>query len=229
MDRKEGWSINFAELINNTFIESGYKMIEPKLINSADYGVPQLRSRVFFVGNRMGKDFDFPLPSQKRPGLRKIITPSLHGAMEINLNNFPYLKDAKKHGELHWVDVPEDVSITGKPHKWLIKSASEGLISWDVRKSPHHVQVLNLDKPSKTIHSGYARMPRLFVLLKKANKFYIRMLTVDELKQIQSFPKNFKFDVVSDSQAIKQIGNAVPGEVVRRIVNSIKEQDDYFK
>lgn len=225
LDRKEGWKTNFAELINESFEKINYRMIKPKLINTADFGVPQLRSRVFFVGNNQGIDFSFPKEESVRPGLRKIIEPSLEGALKINLNEYPYLKEAKENGELNWVDVPTDMKPFGKAHKWLIKSMNEKLVSWDVRKSPHHVQILNLDKPSKTIHSGYARMPRLFVLMKQKNTFYIRGMTIKELQQIQSFPKKFDYTKVSEGQAIKQIGNAVPGEVVRRIVKEIIKQD----
>lgn len=37
--------------------------IDYKLLNAVDYGVPQYRERVFFVGNRQGKMFQFPEPS----------------------------------------------------------------------------------------------------------------------------------------------------------------------
>ncbi len=231
LDKRSGWKTDFAGLINNSFENIGYKMMDPKLVNTADYGVPQLRSRVFFVGNNNDIDFVFPKESNKKPSIRRIIEPTLEGAIEIKINNFGYLKEAMRNNELNWVEVSADAKIEGKPHNWLVRSlTAEGeLISWDVRKSPHHVQILNLDKPSKTIHSGYARMPRLFVLMKKKNKFYIRGMTIKELQQIQSFPKSFKYDKTSRNQAIKQIGNAVPSEVVKRIVLSIIEQDKRLK
>lgn len=228
LDRRNGWETNFAELINKEFEKIGYKMIDPELVNTADYGVPQRRSRVFFVGNRMDIDYEFPKKQNKIVGLEKILEKTLDGAVKISIKDFPYLVEARKNGTLNWIEV-ENEKITGKPHKWLLKSIEEGLVSWDVRKSPHHVQALDINKPSKTIHSGYARMPRLFVLMKMKNQFFLRGLTINELKQIQSFPKNFDYSKVSHNQAIKQIGNAVPPEIVKRITLEIKKQDKYFK
>ncbi len=229
LDRNNKWETDFASLINQKFEDEGYNMIPAKLVNTAEYGVPQLRKRVFFVGNRLDIDYVFPKPSEKYKGLKNILEPTLEGAVKININEFPYLVEAKKNKELNWIEVDDKQEVTGKPHNWLIRSINEKLISWDVRKSPHHVQILDINKPAKTIHSGYSRMPRLFVLLKKKNTFFIRMLTVKELQQIQSFPKSFDYSLVSKNEAIKQIGNAVPGEVVKRIVTEIKKQDKYFE
>jgi DNA (cytosine-5)-methyltransferase 1 len=37
--------------------------VEYKLLNSADYGVPQKRERVFFIGTRMSSELKFPDPT----------------------------------------------------------------------------------------------------------------------------------------------------------------------
>ena len=50
------------EMIKNDFQELGYN-IEAKLLNSADYGVPQSRERVIIMGNRIGKKITFPTPT----------------------------------------------------------------------------------------------------------------------------------------------------------------------
>ncbi len=47
------------EMIKNDFKSLGYEL-EAKLLNSADYGVPQLRERVILIGNRIGKKITFP-------------------------------------------------------------------------------------------------------------------------------------------------------------------------
>jgi DNA (cytosine-5)-methyltransferase 1 len=41
--------------------------VELKILNAADFGVPQLRERVFIVGNRISKSFQFPEPTHSRP------------------------------------------------------------------------------------------------------------------------------------------------------------------
>ena len=50
------------EMIKNDFKELGYN-IEAKLLNSADYGVPQSRERVIIIGNRIDKEITFPTPT----------------------------------------------------------------------------------------------------------------------------------------------------------------------
>lgn len=46
--------------------KSGYVISGPKLLNASDYGVPQNRQRVFIVGQRVIKNFDFPKPTSKK-------------------------------------------------------------------------------------------------------------------------------------------------------------------
>ena len=47
--------------VKKFFISSGYK-IGYKLLNAADYGVPQLRKRVFLVGHKNMFEYSFPKP-----------------------------------------------------------------------------------------------------------------------------------------------------------------------
>jgi len=50
------------EMIKNDFKNIGYN-VEAKLLNAADYGVPQTRQRVIMLGNRIGEDIIFPKPT----------------------------------------------------------------------------------------------------------------------------------------------------------------------
>lgn len=52
------------ELIKNDFREIGYS-VEAKLLNAAEYGVPQARERVIIIGNRIGLKNEFPNPTHK--------------------------------------------------------------------------------------------------------------------------------------------------------------------
>ena len=49
------------------FEEYGYKKTTFKILNSADYGVPQTRKRVFFVGLKNGEEFEFPEAAADKP------------------------------------------------------------------------------------------------------------------------------------------------------------------
>ena len=47
-------------------VEMGYRIAPPTVLNAADYGVPQMRQRLFVVGVRDGGEFSFPLPKKNR-------------------------------------------------------------------------------------------------------------------------------------------------------------------
>jgi DNA (cytosine-5)-methyltransferase 1 len=55
------------KMIEEDFREIGYKM-EYRLLNSADYGVPQQRERVILIGNRLGLKNPFPKPTNMKQG-----------------------------------------------------------------------------------------------------------------------------------------------------------------
>ena len=110
---------------------------------------------------------------------------------------------------------------TGKPHPFLLRKLKSKEISFGVRKSPHHVEILNLNNPAKTISTSYLFQPRQFILLKQdSGQFFIRELTINELKKIQCFPSSFMFKETKND-AIKQIGNAVPPLIVKKIVKEM--------
>jgi DNA (cytosine-5)-methyltransferase 1 len=108
------------------------------------------------------------------------------------------------------------------PHPYLKLKANKSLVSFGKRDSPYHVEILDLDKPSKTIHCAYSFQPRLFVPINAPNGKFIRELTIKELAQIQGFPKKFKF-FGSKNAIIRQIGNAVPPKLVFEISKKIAD------
>ena len=75
------------ELIYNDFNKIGYK-VDYKLLNSADYGVPQQRERVFIIGNRIGVDKSKFYPKQTHADFSKIH----NGQLKLELNK-RHLKD----------------------------------------------------------------------------------------------------------------------------------------
>jgi DNA (cytosine-5)-methyltransferase 1 len=92
--------------------------------------------------------------------------------------------------------------------------------SFGKRVSPIHCEIVDITKPSKTIISTYDHQPRLFVAQKVKEEYYLRPYTVDELKQIQGFPKDYVMEGSLKDQVV-QLGNAVPPPLIQRIVESI--------
>ena len=54
------------KIIRNEFEQLGYKCFS-KVLNAADFGVPQIRERLFIVGSRDGRNFEWPRATHKKP------------------------------------------------------------------------------------------------------------------------------------------------------------------
>lgn len=69
------------EMIKKDFESIGYK-VDARLLNAAEYGVPQARERVVIIGNRLGVDNPYPKPTHwvdskkysSKKGLKKPVT-----------------------------------------------------------------------------------------------------------------------------------------------------------
>lgn len=77
------------ELIIKDFEKIGYK-VNYKLLNAAEYGVPQMRQRVIIIGNRIGVDNPFPKPTHyiEKPEKGKMKCPTVRDTIE-ELANIP--------------------------------------------------------------------------------------------------------------------------------------------
>lgn len=204
---------NVIDVISNEFAAIGYPIVS-KVYDVSTVGVPQSRKRLAIVGNRLGIPFVLPTFQEERRGLRDIVEPVLEGAIETTMTIPPECT----------VSIPDDLEPSGIPHPYLVSKHSENLISFGKRDSPYHSEVLDLRSPCKTLICAYTFQPRLYVGLVKPNgKRYIRCLTVREAAQIQGFPADHAF-AGSRDDAIKQIGNAVPSQFVKRMVLEMKQQ-----
>lgn len=169
-----------AKIISD-YKEAGYD-INVAVLNSADYGVPQIRKRVIFIGNRHGLINYHPKPifSQDNyitlgEGIERFMS-----MPENKQINHIFTKHAKQMIE-KLKQLPEGESLYGNYSD-----------AW--KKSPW-------DKPSCTVkenHGGVNIHPKL-----------PRVLTPRELAALQSFPDDFIFKGSKKWQLV-QIGNAVP-------------------
>jgi DNA (cytosine-5)-methyltransferase 1 len=191
------------EEIINLFKKLGYE-VTCENICSADYGVPQVRNRVIFMGNRIGAKNIFPEKDKNRQTLKEAISdlPQLSSGGISNIPNH----EAMTHSE-QMLEKMSYVSSGGSrqqiPESLRPKSG-------DPRKNIRYEE----NKPSICITGD---MRKVFHYSQN------RALTVRELARIQSFPDNFIFLGPKISQQ-QQVGNAVPPLMARAIANSIKEQ-----
>lgn len=188
------------EKIIEDYKEIGYEL-NLAVLNSANYGVPQLRKRVIFIGNRVGKINYHPQPilnEENYVTLGEAIEPYMHIEQNPEINHVFSRHTEKMKARL--AAVPEGKS--------LYKNYSD---SW--KKSPW-------DKPSCTIkenHGGTNIHPKLS-----------RCMTARELATLQSFPDDFIFKGTKKWQLV-QIGNAVPPLLGKAIGLAVKKMLDEDK
>lgn len=203
--------------IISLFEELGYQ-IECKILNSANYGVPQVRNRVFFIGNRLHLPNRFPEKtfdkntqttiSNQKIKQWKTIKEAIDDLPKLNsgeISNIPN-HEAMSHSE-QMLNKMSYVSNGGSRHQIPEKLRPT---SGDVRKYIKY----NADEPSICVTGD---MRKVFHYSQN------RALSVRELARIQSFPDNFIF-VGSKISQQQQVGNAVPPLMSQAIAKTIKEE-----
>ena len=206
-----------------------------RLVNAADYGVPQQRHRVIIVGFRSDIDahWSFPEPTHTKEALMyaKAGDDSYWEEHRIAKKNRPELSGAELLsaqmidksilGE-RWRTVRD--AIAGLPDP---KDRSVGFINHEYRDGArpyagHSGSIL--DEPSKTIKAGAHGVPggeNTFIPDDGALRYY----TVRESARIQTFPDDYLF-LGSWSESMRQIGNAVPVKLANIIGESVVKQMD---
>lgn len=169
-----------AKIISD-YKEAGYD-INVTVLNSADYGVPQIRKRVIFIGNRHGLTNYHPKP---------IFSQDNYITLGEGIERFMYMPENK---QINHIFTKHSKQMIEKLKQLPEGESLYGNYSDAWKKSPWY-------KPSCTVkenHGGVNIHPRL-----------PRVLTPRELAALQSFPDDFIFKGSKRWQLV-QIGNAVP-------------------
>lgn len=195
--------------IEETFSSIGYN-VQSKVLIATDYGVAQIRKRVFFIGFKEGVP-TFPLPTVDKAltvGESILDLPVLglkEGKEEWELENGVYLYNHTSVGL-------NDINLQ------RIQSIPEGGNSSDIpkylqRTKPYQsaYRRLHREKPSYTIHTHF----RDEYLIHPTQD---RVITVREAARLQSFPDSFRF-IGSKSRTGQHgaVGNAVPPLMAKAI------------
>ena len=197
-----------------------------KVINTANYGVPQIRERFICIGVRrdIGKPFVFPDETHYNPEKT---------GGDAALGKKPWVTCGDAIGDLDY-DLPEDKDMqAGSKHKDLLKLVPPGdnylyftaergypepIFKWRSRYWSFLLK-LSPEKPSWTIQASFSNNMGPF-------HWKNRFLRINEIKRIQTFDDEYDFCGDFKDQW-RQIGNAVPPRLVAQIAQAIRDQ--YFK
>lgn len=195
---------------------AGYD-VKYKLINMADYGVPEIRERVIILGNRIGLPVEFPKPDHSN---------NPNDGLPSWENCWGAIKDLEKIG-----DRPEfnHVALKHTPkniarYKLIPEGGRlpENSLPPELyrRNFGNTYKRLSRNKPALTMVPGNDAFPIHPVLN--------RSLTVREAARIQTFPDTLIFEGNRRQQG-HQVGNAVPPVFSEKLAKFIKSQIEKAK
>lgn len=196
-----------------------------RVLNTADYGIPQTRERVIILGIRadLGIEPTFPaathsyeslLASQwidgsywERHGISTEIRNSLDGLrIQQALKRILAGQHVQALQLAPWVTVRD--ALAGLPDPMLGKSTfANHEPRMGAKAYPGHIGS-HIDEPSKTIKAGAHGVPGGENMIRFPDGS-VRYYTVRESARIQTFPDDYLFDSPW-GEAMRQIGNAVP-------------------
>tara|TARA_Y100000816_G_scaffold270149_1_gene233674 strand:+ start:1249 stop:2253 length:1005 start_codon:yes stop_codon:yes gene_type:complete len=196
------------------FKKSGY-VVTYELLNASDFGVPQDRKRVIFVGYRRDLDKKFIHPSPTTLSIDHKLT--LKDAIWDLRNNALPAKE-KNQSNYEKCKVPNHEYMIGgfstiymsrnRVRPWNGQSFT---IQAGGRHAPIHPQAPEMEHVEKN--------KKIFV----ADKEHLyRRLSVRECARIQTFPDDFIFDYDNVAEGYKMIGNAVPVDFAKILADQIK-------
>lgn len=181
-----------------------------KLLNASDYGVPQDRKRVFFIGysNQIDTSFVFPEPSSRKVTLKDAI-------WDLRNNVKPALKGNKTNGDKCAVSNHE-YYIDGYSSIYMSRNRVRGwseqsfTVQAGARQAPQHPQAPKMVKTGKDTYK-----------FDNASQSLYRRLSVREAARVQTFPDDFKFIYTNVADGYKMVGNAVPVKLAQTVAEQI--------
>ena len=201
------------KIICASFEEVGYNLFW-RILNAADYGVPQQRERVFLVGVRkdINVDFKFPRPTHgpDSPTQKPYVTVR-EAIADITDENEIVPPYGGKYGDLiPAIPVGENYRFyteeMGHPHP---------LFAWRSKFS-NFLYKVDPDDICKTIIAYQGRYDGPF-------HWHNRKCTVEELKRMQGFPKEYIIPQ-NYTEGVKQVGNSVCPPVAHQIGMALRYQ-----
>jgi DNA (cytosine-5)-methyltransferase 1 len=235
---------NVKDIIQNDFSiagDNGYLVLNPRVLHAADYGVPQSRERVFFIGIKKSALKKSALKELEKESISDKYNPYPKPTHTYTTNG----EDLKRHVDLNelFSNLEEPESTTDLSQKFYSKAKFMGKHC----QGQIEIKPYGISPTIRAEHHGNIEFRRLSkknggVLTEELLKgLKERRLTPRECALIQTFPPDYEFVIenkqgrkgsylVSPSKAYKIIGNAVPPLLAYNLAKRLEVVWDlYFK
>jgi DNA (cytosine-5)-methyltransferase 1 len=204
-----------------------------RLVNSANYGVPQKRERVIIVGirNDLKLPWCFPDETHAEDALNwdKYVTGEYwgkHGVCpakdELQKMKFEKKRLVGKYGffpptKRPWMTVRDAIQDLPNPQE-VKEFHPEHYFRGGARSYPGHTGS-DIDQPSKALKAGDHGVPGGENMMRFADGS-VRYFTILEAKRIQTFPDDYPI-LGSWTEAMRQLGNAVPVRLGQTVAETL--------
>lgn len=221
----EAWGEHFRRLQSEHTNVSGdlqYRLVR-RTVNAADYGAPQHRHRVIFVGFRSDQEagFHFPEPTHSKRAL--IADQGIGGtywdrlAVPVTERPSP-ITSVASDGLRPWRTVREALRTLPEPTLKDSDLYMDHRLQIGARTYPGHTGS-SWDQPSKALKAGVHGVPGGENCVRYADGS-VRYYSVREAARIQTFPDQWALHGAW-SEAMRQLGNAVPVVLAEKILGAV--------
>jgi DNA (cytosine-5)-methyltransferase 1 len=206
-----------------------------RLLNAANYGVPQRRERVFIVGFRSDLGIEWSFPEESHSGdallcaqwvtgeywdrhkVAKRDRPELQRRIAVRL---PRLREDARclRSKIPWLTVRDAIADLPDPERIPENGVANHTFNPGARSYPGHTGS-PLDEPAKTLKAGDHGVPGGENMLARSYGS-VRYFTVREAARLQTFPDDFVFRG-SWTETMRQLGNAVPVRLAEVVARSV--------
>ena len=222
--------------------------VESIILKAEEYGVPQERRRLFFIGSRDTRQLEWPTPSHRALPYGTATSGSLQPLVTVAdaIRDLPPLSSGEGLDEMEYT------SGALSEYQRLLRTGSRKVFNhvaprlapinlerithipqggnW--RDLPHNLLPAGMRRARRTDHTKrYGRLHpdrQASTILTKCDIHwgaYIhpeqdRTITVREAARFQSFPDSFRF-LGSRGEQYKQVGNAVPPPLAQAVAQAI--------
>ncbi len=213
-----------------------YRVVH-QLLNAADFGVPQSRERVFIVGFRsdLQMEWSFPRATHSAEALlhSQWVTGEYWDQHKISKKRRPQ-QPTRYAGRItrlkstepaclqsRWLTVRDAICDLPDPERepLLAQGVLNHRFNPGARSYPGHTGS-PWDWPAKTLKAGDHGVPGGENMLAREDGT-VRYFTVRESARLQTFPDNYEFQG-SWSEAMRQLGNAVPVKLAQAVADSVR-------